>query len=437
MKTRNRLICRLIAALCICLIVVGLGACSNVNDLVSGVAAGEFPVKINDVTVNARPQRVLVLSPSLADVVLALGCETQLAASSEDCTQESLRDLPKLSAATAEALSGAGVSPDLVLLDPASSAAEQDLRDAGLTVLNIAPAHSREDFERLYAQVSSALNGGGPGYDAGIDCAQDIFLTLDNINRLVPDSDTVTTGCYLYDLDGSGVTGDSFGTTIMTYSGVTNIFGSLSGGRYEFDDLRISDPTIIFCQPGLKDAILSDSRFSAFQAVRNSRVIELEPSLMERQGRTVVNAALEISGAAFPELLENSSMQVTDPTSKIEDHVNSALASSALSQDDTVYEALTQGDQGESVLSMQARLEELGYLDTEYDGYYGEHTAQCVRDFQAANGLEETGEADPDTQKKMFSTLAKAKDEGDASPSPSASSDPDSSQAPEEDGGNG
>lgn len=429
MKIRNRLIRPLTAALCLCLALLGLGACSHVNDLVSGVAAGEFPVDINGVTVSAKPQRVAVLSPSLADVVLALGCETQLALGSGSCVQENLRDLQKVDAADVQAIAEA--SPDLVLLDPESSGVEQALKDAGLTVLNIAPAHNREDFERLYAQVSSALNGGGPGYDAGIDCAQDIFLTLDNINRLVPGGDTVTTGCYLYDLDGSGVTGDGFATTIMTYSGVTNVFGSLSGGRYEFDDLRVSDPYIIFCQPGLKDSLLSDSRFSSFQAVQSGRVVELDPTLMEWQGRTVVNAALEISGAAFPELLKNSSMQVTDPTSKIEDNVSSALASSALSQDNTVYENLEQGDQGELVLNMQARLEELGYLDTEYDGYYGEHTAQCVRDFQAANGLEETGTADPDTQKLMFSTLAKAKGAESASPQPSASPDPASSQAPE------
>ena len=62
------------------------------------------------------------------------------------------------------------------------------------------------------------------------------------------------------------------------------------------------------------------------------------------------------------------------------------------------------------VLRHRERLEELGYLDTEYDGYYGEHTGECVKEFQRVNGLEQTGVADVDTLKRLYSTLAKDKD---------------------------
>lgn len=418
------------AALCLCLMVLALGACSHVNDLVSGVATGEFPVEVNGVTINAKPQKVLVLSPSLADVVLALGCESQMTATVEACTQESLKNVTKLSDVTPDGLQSEGISPDLVLLDANSAEQEQALKDAGLTVVNIAPAVNREDFERLYAQVSSALNGGGAGYDAGIDCAQDIFLTLDTINRYIPNDGTVITGCYLYDLDGRGVTGDMFGTTIMTYCGVTNAFGSLTNGMYDYDSLKVSNPYIIFCQPGVRDELKADPRFSTFQAVQEDRIVELEPGLMSWQGRTVVTAAMAISGAAYPELKEETPTEVSDPTSKIEDKVSSTLASSEPADDDEdggndqrSYETLQEGDQGEDVYNMQARLDELGYLDTDYDGYYGEHTASCVREFQKNNGLEETGVADPDTQRKLFSSLARAKAESSPSPDTSDSSD--------------
>lgn len=419
------------AALSLCLVVFALGACSHVNDLVSGVATGEFPVDVNGVTINAKPQKVLVLSPSLADVVLALGCESQLAATTEACTQESLKNVTKLSDVTPDGVQEAGVSPDLVLLDANSAEQEQALKDAGLTVVNITPAVNREDFERLYAQVSSALNGGGAGYDAGIDCAQDIFLTLDTINRYIPNDGTVITGCYLYDLDGRGVTGDMFGTTIMTYCGVTNAFGSLTDGMYDYDSLKVSNPYIIFCQPGVRDELKADPRFSTFQAVKEDRIVELEPSLMSWQGRTVVTAAMAISGAAYPELKEETPTEVSDPASKIEDKVSSALASSKPAGDDneddendqTEYQTLQEGDQGEDVYNMQARLDELGYLETDYDGYYGEHTAGCVREFQKNNGLEETGVADQDTQRKLFSSLARAKGESSSSPESSNASE--------------
>lgn len=380
--------------------------CSQVKDIVSGVTAGgEYPVEINGVTVSARPQKAVVLSPSLADVALALGCETQLAASGEDCTQENLRELPKIDTSDPQAVIGVG--PDLVLSSgPLDSGMASALSEAGLCVLEIDPATDREDFERMYAQVSSAFFGGGSGYDKGIQTAQDIFTTLDDINRVVP-KEKVTTACYLYDLDGSAVTGDMFASTVMSYAGATNVFQSLSGGAYEFRTLEVSDPNVIFCAPGLRAELMADGRFQEFQAVREGKVFELEPSLIQWQGRTVVSAALEISGKCFPELLEENSMQVTDPTSQIESQVSSALVDSGLESDTTAYETLREGDQNEEVLKLQTRLDELGYLNVEYDGHYGSHTADCVREFQRVNGLDETGVANADTQRKLYSQSAK------------------------------
>lgn len=410
MKWNNRfggLTRGLLLLLALLLTLSAFAGCSQIGDIVSGVAAtGEFPVTIGDVTISSRPQKVVVLSPSLADVVLALGYETRLAAGDESCTQNSLRSLTKIDGNDPQAV--LNVSPDLVLADSVSAEMADALEEANVTLLTVAPATDREDFERLYSQVSSALAGGTNGYNAGIDMAQSIFTTLDDINRIVP-KEKVTTVCYLYDLENRGVTGDMLASTIMSYAGVTNVLKSQTGGVYDdFSSLRVSNPDVIFCAPGLKDSILSDGRFSDFQAVQRGKVFELDTSLMEWQGRTVINAAYEISAACFPELLEESS-QEPDPTDKIESQVTSILESSAVAEDDTPYETLQQGDQNEDVLAMQKRLDELGYLDVEYDGHYGEYTASCVREFQRVNGLEETGIADAATQRKLYAKSAKPK----------------------------
>lgn len=396
---RNISALRRVAALLLCVLLAcgAFAGCSQVEEIVSGVAAtGEFPVEVNGVNIQSRPSRVVVLSPSLADVVLALGYETQLAGASEECSQSALQELEKVAAGDVEAIQG--LQPDLVLLDSNSSDAQSALEGAGVTVLSVEPATDREDFERLYSQVASALAGGGAGYDAGIAAAQDIFITLDNINRIVP-QDTVTTACYLYDLDGSAVTGDMFGSTIMSYAGVTNVFDSVEGGEYDFESLRIANPNVIFCAPGIKEQIESDSRFDEFQAVQQGKVFELDTSLMERQGRTVIEAAYEICANAFPELLEENSTEASDPTSEIENQVSSALEEEELLAQ---YETLEEGDTGDAVLALQQRLEELGYLTEEYDGHYGATTADCVSRFQEANGLTADGVASPETQLALF-----------------------------------
>lgn len=411
MKWNNRcggLTRSLLLLLALLLTLSAFAGCSKIGDIVSGVTAtGEFPVTIGDVTISSRPQKVVVLSPSLADVVLALGYETRLAAGDESCTQASLRSLTKIDGSDPQAV--LDVSPDLVLADSLSGEMASALSEANVTALEVAPATDREDFERLYSQVASALAGGTNGYNAGIDMAQSIFTTLDDINRIVP-KEKVTTVCYLYDLESRGVTGDMLGSAIMSYAGATNVLKSLADGTYDFASLRVGNPDVIFCAPGLRDRILSDDRFAEFQAVQRKKVVELDTSLMEWQGRTVITTAYEISAACFPELLEESS-QEPDPADTINSQVSSILESSAVEADDTPYETLQQGDQNEEVLDMQKRLDELGYLDVEYDGHYGEYTAGCVREFQRVNGLEETGIADAATQRKLYSKSAKPKPE--------------------------
>lgn len=77
--------------------------------------------------------------PSLADVILALGCETQLAGASEGCTQSALDELEKVSADSVEAIQA--LQPDLVLVDSNSSGAQSALEEAGVTVLSVEPCH--------------------------------------------------------------------------------------------------------------------------------------------------------------------------------------------------------------------------------------------------------------------------------------------------------
>ncbi|MGI6256403.1 MAG: peptidoglycan-binding protein, partial [Acutalibacter sp.] len=210
--------------------------------------------------------------------------------------------------------------------------------------------------------------------------------------------------CYLYDLDGSAVTGDMFASTVMSYAGVTNVFQSLEGGSYDFDTLKIANPNVIFCAPGLKNEIKNDSRFSDFQAVQQDKIFELDTTLMEWQGRTIIDAAYEISANAFPELLESSSTLASDPTQQIDEEVSSALEQQAN------YQTLQQGDQGDSVVAIQERLEQLGYLTEAFDGHYGATTADCISRFQTANGIEATGIADPATQAALFAEGALRED---------------------------
>ena len=67
---------------------------------------------------------------------------------------------------------------------------------------------------------------------------------------------------------------------------------------------------------------------------------------------------------------------------------------------------LHEGDSGENVYVLQARLFELGYYTGRIDGRYGSETTDAVRAFQRANGLAADGIAGKGTQSQMNSSRA-------------------------------
>lgn len=72
------------------------------------------------------------------------------------------------------------------------------------------------------------------------------------------------------------------------------------------------------------------------------------------------------------------------------------------------YITLRRGDENARVKDMQRRLSELGYYTGKLDGYFGKETQVAVRAFQNAAGLEDTGVADPETLKALYSDDAPA-----------------------------
>lgn len=405
------------AAVALCaLLVLSTAACSQPANVESGAMTPDYPVTINEVTIDAKPQKVAVLSGSLADVVLAMGYETSLALASEDCTQSELEVLTKVSATDSASIISSGV--DLVLAESMDDATRTALEEAGITVLVVNRATNREDFERLYSEVGSALNGASTGSTAGIQAAQKIFSSLDDLARLVPESSTVVTACYISDLSGKAVTGNELGSVMMSYIGLTNVFKGRTDGTFTYEDLKLSDPTMIFCTEEVRTQILADAQYAKLSAVQNGRVYAIDPHYMEWQGNTVYNAAIDMMGLAYPELTESSEPSVTMELGTAEPSATPAPE----------YTALAQGDEGDAVLAMQERLAELGYLTEEYGGTYGETTAAAVSAFQAGNGLKETGEADVETLALLFSAEA-LNTEGEAVAP--ASSEPTPSPAPE------
>ena len=299
MKQIKKLSALVLAVLLSMLVFVGCGSNSNGS-------TGGYPVTIGEVTVGSQPNGVAVLSDSLADVVLALGYEGQLKGKSESCTQDELSVLPNVSIDDPAGIRGTGA--DVVLLGEEPSQEQRSaLEQEGLQVIVLWPAINRESLMTLYTEVGMLFQGNGTGSERGKKVSNSTLLTLDDIYRAIPERDALPTACYLYDLDSRAATGDTFEGMLFTYAGLINIFDSGMNNSTEGASIIAGNPQYIFCDVGLKEQILSNSRYKNISAVKNKRVYEIAADRMHRQGGTILLVATDMAGYAYPELLQDAS----------------------------------------------------------------------------------------------------------------------------------
>lgn len=392
------------------IILVGCGS----SDISQGVAKNDYPVTIQGVTLNSRPSGVAVLSENIADVIVTIGYEATLKAKSEDCTQRDLSVLPNITIDDVEEMEKLGVT--LVLVDEDPTQQQKDaLAQKGIQVLAIAPAKNREDCKRLYREVGSAMGGGNTGYTKGEKSCDNVFYTLDDITRLVPTSGGQSTACYIYDLEGRIATGDSLWGDLIGYAGFFNIFGDGVNGRLEdVRFMRTANPYYIFCPAGLKEQLEKTEIFKDLDAVKNGRVFELDPSAMERQGRTMLDTVTDMVRMVYPELFitkQSDSSMTSDTSSETTSSETTSSTSSAatvISKPEVVAQAgtLQYGNSGEAVRCMQERLDELGYMYAAVNGIFDDATLRAVKDFQYLHNFSTTGIATQELLDVLFSDEA-------------------------------
>ncbi len=388
--------------------------CGPKGDISSGVAEQDFPVTVNEVTIQDEPKGVVVLSPNLAEVIMALGYEMQLCGKGAACTQEDLSVLPDMTLDDPQSILGVGA--DLVLTEDAPSEEQKKgLNDAGIDVVTIAPATSREDFTRLYREVGSCMMGGVKGYERGEKIAEGIFSTIDDISRQIPQTDTPVSVCYLYDVEGGVVTGDTLEGKLIECAGLINAASDGAGNHMDVETLLMVQPQYIFCPTGLKDTLAQTDQYKDLTAVQEGRVYEMDPSLMEWQGNGVISAVSFMAGTVYPSLAEGTtSLEPEGGESQAPTGGNSDMEVGDVTSDPEQPEgdSLKLGDEGDAVKNLQLRLAELGYLFVQPTGLYGEGTQQSIMDFQYVNNLRITGVADEETVNRLFAADAQPRPEG-------------------------
>ena len=412
----------------------------------------DYPVNVAGYKFDSRPDSVICLSDSVADILITCGYSDAITARSDECTQKELSNVPSVgSKSSPDASKIEKLSPDIVFTDETVSINfEERINNNDIKFMNMATAQDSNDITVLFESLSAIMEGNKKGRENGEKMASSLLITLGDLQRIVPENDIARTACYLYNTDCDAVTDNTFCGKLFEYANVINVCGGCSTNTDVLNAINRDDPEYIFCPVGVKDKIMSDKKFESLNAVKNGNVYEIDRNEFQRQGYSMADVLSFIIKTVYPELdsnessAEESKEQSGDTSksenSKQENSKNESSKSEGSKQEESKHEsskseeskqeqskhesseikadtslkitdetAFGQGDKDNDIKKIQERLKALGYGDFK-DGitdYFGEQTSVAFKAFQKNNGLSTDGYASPEALRLLFSADVK------------------------------
>lgn len=355
-------------------------------------SGGEYPVTLASYTFNEQPDSVICLNDSVADIFIACGYEQKITARSDSCTQEELSDVHSVGSAEKPNVEEIKkLNPDVVFADKTlSEDVRTQLKNANIHVLTIVPATSTEELSVLYGNVCAVLDGNETGRTKGQNKAENLSLTMDDLQRIVPESEVMPTACYLYDINGKSASNETLGGKLFSYANIINICSESMTPQETLESIRLQNPQYIFCDKGVKEKIEASEYFKDFAAVKNNHIYELPAEYISRQGNSLTEALSFIIETVYPSVRNQNSDTSSSESSTQES--TSESSTEAEVKADTSLE-ITDGmtvniyETSNNVSAVQNRLAYLGYFDEESTGYYGSLTGTSVLAFKERNGM--------------------------------------------------
>lgn len=266
-------------------------------------AAPDFPVTVGDLTLEARPERIVSLSPTATEMLFAIGAGDQVVAVDDYSNYPvEAADLPRLDAYEPNVEAIIGLDPDLVIVtyDPGNLVAQLAAVD---TPTFLAPAAA--DLEGVYAQIAQIGALTGRAADAA-GLAASMRAEVDAIVAGVSAPAEPLT--YYYELDDTlySLTSRTFVGGVMSLLGLENVADGVEEGN-DYPQLSAeiivdADPDLILladtkCCAQTAETVAARDGWAGLTAVREGRVVELDDDVASRWGPRIVDLLRAVAEA--------------------------------------------------------------------------------------------------------------------------------------------
>jgi iron complex transport system substrate-binding protein len=279
-----------------------VAACSDDDD------AGEpsttappatFPVTVTadngEVEIPAEPKRIVSLSPSLTEMLFAIGAGEQVVAVDKSSNFPQATPMTDMSGFSPNVEAIGGYSPDLVVLSRDKDGAAAALTQLGIPTLVLPSA---EDLDDVYEEIATLGDATGHPTEAA-DLVDDMRADIDEAVGDLPHRDEPLTYFYEVSDDHVSATSDTFIGSILGLVGLQSIADGVDDAAGGYPQLTAEyildqDPDYVFVSHAGATStdlasIASRPGWAELQAVQEGHVILLDDDLASRWGPRVVD----------------------------------------------------------------------------------------------------------------------------------------------------
>lgn len=257
-----------------------------------------FPLTVQadngKVTVEAEPTAIVSLSPSITEMLYAVGAGNQVVAVDKSSDHPPEAPTTDLSGFRPNVEAIGALQPDLVLLARDRDGVVATLEGVGITVVLLEAA---ANLDEVYEQIETV--GAATGHAAE---AQQVVADMKaDINSLLADGPAQGEPLrYYYELSSeySTLTSDTFVGSVLELAGLENIADGVAPEAGDYPQLTAeyvlsADPDVVFLAHAdgstpTDDEVAARPGWSDLAAVAEGHIVRLDPGIASRWGPRVV-----------------------------------------------------------------------------------------------------------------------------------------------------
>jgi iron complex transport system substrate-binding protein len=272
-----------------------------------GVAPARFPVTVHGtngpVTIDARPQRIVSLSPTATEDLFAIGAGDQVIAVDDQSNFPPEAPRTDLSGIEPNVEAIAGYEPDLVVFATETGDLGASFETLGITALQLDAPLGLEDVYHQIEQLGLAT-----GHPQEAETV--VSRMRDDIEQIVDGVDPAAGLTYYFELDDTyySVTSQTFIGSLFRMLGLENIADAVGKGSGGYPQLSAeyivdADPDLIFladtkCCGQSPETVAARPGWGGIAAVRGGGVVPLDDDVASRWGPRLVDLLRQAADGA-------------------------------------------------------------------------------------------------------------------------------------------